>query len=301
MLSEQSGLPTQKLGSMQVQQVWTADRVWRKIVLPLFKHIPIWLVILGTMFPIYFAIITSIKTKDEYAYNKVLPSAAPTLANWAKVVAQPDFFVWFRNSVVVMLATALLSVVAGSLSAFAFSQLRFVGRDRLLHVILSLLVFPSIVLAIPLFIVFARLGMLNTLPTVIIIYMGVTSPFTLFILTGFFRTIPREILDAALIDGCSNTQLIWHILVPLTRTALITVATVNALFVWNELLMAVIFLQRESVKTLMAGMTFQTRFGVLDVPYAMAGLVLSTLPMIVLYLVGQQYFIKGLTVGALKG
>ena len=120
-------------------------------------------------------------------------------------------------------------------------------------------------------------------------------------LTGFFRTVPGEILDAAKVDGCTRMQLMRHILMPLTVPALITVAIVNANYVWNELLIAVIFLQVDKSKTLMSGLAAFGRFGVLDVPYVMAGLVIATLPMVLVYILGQQYFIRGLTAGALKG
>jgi len=291
-----------KVGNGRSQPgAWSFYRVKNKIIFPLLKHIPLWIVVLTTVFPIYFALTTSLKTNLEYSINKTLPSASPTLENYTQILMQPNFYVWVRNSAVLMLSVAILSIVIGALAAFAFSQMKFAGQNVLLQVLLSLLVFPTIVLAIPLFVIFAQLHMINALPAVIIIYLGVTAPFTLFILTGFFRTMPNEILDAARIDGSSKMQLIRHILLPLTMPALITVAIVNANFVWNELLIAVIFLQGQEVKTLMSGISAFGRFGVLDVPRVMASLVLASLPMIIIYIVGQKSFIKGMTAGALHG
>jgi ABC-type glycerol-3-phosphate transport system permease component len=276
-------------------------RINRRVIFPLLKQVPIWISLIMTLFPIYFVVMTALKTQDEYVSNKLSPSAVPTLANFVTVFSQPNFGMWFRNSLIIALSVSLISVIIGTLGAFAFSQMQFPGRRALLQGLLSMMVFPTIVLAIPLFVVFARLHLINRLPSAIAIYLGVTAPFTLLVLTGFFRTVPGEILDAAKVDGCTQLQLMRHILMPLTVPALITVAIVNANYVWNELLIAVIFLQVDKSRTLMSGLAAFGRFGVLDVPYVMAGLVVATLPMVVVYVIGQQYFIRGLTAGALKG
>jgi ABC-type glycerol-3-phosphate transport system permease component len=136
---------------------------------------------------------------------------------------------------------------------------------------------------------------------VIVIYTGLMLPFSTFLLASFFTTIPRSLLEAARIDGAGTLRTLWKVVLPLTRPALVTVIVVQALWVWNEVLIAVVFLQQSSLRTLMVGLpVFKSRYH-LDVPIVMAGMLLATIPMLALYLVGQRFFVRGLTAGATKG
>jgi ABC-type glycerol-3-phosphate transport system permease component len=156
------------------------------------------------------------------------------------------------------------------------------------------------VMVIPLFKVMIALRILNTYPSVVLIYAGLTLPFSIYMLASFFRTIPGAIIDSARIDGCPDMRVLRSIVVPLSGPAVVTIILVNALWVWNELLIAVIFLQKDELKTLMVGLTiFKSRYN-LDIPVTMAGLVLATVPMLALYFAGQKYFVKGLVTGAVK-
>jgi ABC-type glycerol-3-phosphate transport system permease component len=136
---------------------------------------------------------------------------------------------------------------------------------------------------------------------VILIYAGLTTPFSVYMLTNFFRSIPRELIESALTDGASHLRVLLQIVVPLSLPALVTLVVVNSLYVWNELLIALVFLPEDELKTLMVGLTvFRSRYN-LDVPVTMAGMLLAALPMIILYVFGQRFFIRGLTAGAVKG
>ncbi len=135
----------------------------------------------------------------------------------------------------------------------------------------------------------------------IIIYAGLTAPFSVYLLTSFFRTIPDELIESAMADGASHFRVLWQIIAPLSAPALVTLIIVNSLWVWNELLIALVFLPEDRLKTLMVGVTvFQGRYS-LDVPVLMAGMLLASVPMLALYLIGQRFIIRGLTAGALKG
>ncbi len=128
-----------------------------------------------------------------------------------------------------------------------------------------------------------------------------TIPFSIFLLTNFFRAIPRELIESALTDGATNLRVLVQIILPLSAPALVTLVVVNALWVWNELLIALVFLPEDELKTLMVGITvFRSRYN-LDVPITMAGMLLASIPMILLYIFGQRFFIRGLTAGAVKG
>ena len=187
-----------------------------------------------------------------------------------------------------------------SLAAFATSKMEFRGRLPLLKVLVSLMVMPPVVMVIPLFILMVRIGWVNNFASVILIYSGLLAPFSVYLLNSFFGSVHDEIIAAAAIDGCSTFQIFRYIMLPLSLPALTTLVVVNVLWVWNELLISLIFLQGDEIRTFMAGLTqFQGRFAV-DQPLVMAGALLGMLPIMVLYLFGQRYFVRGLTAGAVK-
>jgi raffinose/stachyose/melibiose transport system permease protein len=125
-------------------------------------------------------------------------------------------------------------------------------------------------------------------------------PFSIYLMTNFFQTIPHEIVEAARIDGCSNIGVFWRIMMPLSAPAVITLIVVNALWVWNELLIALVFMQKDELKTLMVGIAALRSRNYVDIPVTMAGLLIATIPIVVVYIFGQRYFIRGLTSGAVK-
>jgi ABC-type glycerol-3-phosphate transport system permease component len=163
------------------------------------------------------------------------------------------------------------------------------------------MVVPPVVLLVPLFVFGAQLGWISTFRLVILIYVGLMLPFSVYLLTSFFRTLPSSLIEAATIDGASSWDVFRRIVLPLSAAPIATLAVVNLLWVWNELLIALVFLQDDAKKSLMVGITgFQSRYN-LNVPAIMAGLTLATLPIVILYLFGQRFFVRGLVSGAVKG
>jgi ABC-type glycerol-3-phosphate transport system permease component len=142
--------------------------------------------------------------------------------------------------------------------------------------------------------------MINSFSGAILIYVGLLMPFSVYLMTNFFKTVPREIIDAARMDGCGTFGVFRQIMLPLSAPALLTLVVVNAMWVWNELLIALIFLQRDELKTLMVGIAAMRSRNYVDIPATMAGLLVATLPIVILYIAGQRYFIRGLTAGAVK-
>jgi ABC-type glycerol-3-phosphate transport system permease component len=262
-------------------------------------QIPLLVMCLLALYPTYFMLVSSFKTDEDYRTNSLgLPSQI-TLENYVRILTDENFPTWLQNSTILTVTSVLLSLVVSSLAAFPFSRMRFFGRTVLLNSIVALMIIPPIVLIIPLFVATARLQLLNTYPAAIMIYVATLLPFSIYLLTQFFAAIPSELLEAARIDGASSLHVLGHILVPLSRPALITLGVVNALYVWNELLIALVFLQSDRLKTLMIGVTlFSARN--LNIPLVMAGLVLVVLPIVALYLAGQQFFIRGLMTGSIK-
>ncbi len=208
---------------------------------------------------------------------------------------------WLINSFVITTGSVVVSVFIASLAAWGFAHFPFKGRETVLGVTVSLMVVPPVVLLIPLFQVGVHLGLISTLRLVIIIYVGLMLPFSIYMLTNYFKSIPNSILESACVDGASPLLIFRVIVIPLSGVPLITLGVVNLLWAWNELLLALVFLQSNEKRTLMVGITgFQSRYS-LDIPTVMAGMSIATLPLVVAYLFGQRFFIAGLTAGSVKG
>jgi raffinose/stachyose/melibiose transport system permease protein len=253
------------------------------------------------LFPIYFMVSSALKTNDEFAGNQLGLPHHYVLSTLRAALAGGDIYRWLLNSVLVTSAAVIASTVLAALCAYPLSVIRWRPGRAMLNVFIALMVIPPIVLIIPLFSMVSDLGQLNTYRSVIVIYTGIMLPFSTFLLTSFFRTIPKPLIEAARIDGAGSWRTLRSVVVPLSLPALMTVVIVQSLWVWNEVLIAVIFLQQNSLRTLMVGLTvFKSRYHI-DIPIVMAGMVWATIPMLALYLVGQRFFIRGLTAGSTKG
>jgi ABC-type glycerol-3-phosphate transport system permease component len=253
------------------------------------------------VYPIYFMVTTAFKSREDYLNS---PLGFPWPLEWGNFSAATQggsFGRWFLNSTVLALGSTALVTLIAALGAFALARMRFRGRSVLATMSTALMIVPPVVMIVPLFILFTNLSLTGTYPGVILIYAGLTLPFSAYMLTTFFRAVPRELFEAAALDGASHLRILWRVVLPLSAPALVTLVVVNTLWVWNDLLIALVFLPSDELKTLMVGVTvFRSRFN-LDVPITMAGLLLAALPMLLVYLFGQRFFIRGLTAGAVKG
>jgi ABC-type glycerol-3-phosphate transport system permease component len=253
------------------------------------------------LYPIWFMASTAFKGRDQYLNDTYGFPWPLHFGNFSGALHGGLFFTWFKNSAILSIGAVVVSTAFAALAAFAIARMRFRGRDVFLSINVALMIVPPVVMLIPLFTLFTQFSLISTYWGVILIYAGLTLPFSVYLLTNFFRSIPRDLLESAVIDGASHLRILWRIFVPLSAPALVTLVVVNALWVWNELLIALVFLPDEGKRTLMVGVTvFQNRYN-LDVPLTMAGMLLASLPMFVVYLFGQRFFIRGLTAGAVKG
>jgi raffinose/stachyose/melibiose transport system permease protein len=265
------------------------------------RHIVLLAFVVLALVPIYFMVANALKTDDEYAANQLSPPHHPVLSTLHDALAGGDLYRWMLNSVLITAAAVLISTVVAAFGAYPIALMEWRPGRIMLSVLIALMVVPPIVLVIPLFQMVVAAHQLNTYQSVIVIYTGLLLPFSTFLLASFFRTIPRSLLEAARIDGAGTLRTLGLIVLPLARPALVTVIVVQALWVWNEVLIAVVFLQQSNLRTLMVGLTvFNSRYH-LQVPIVMAGMLLATLPMLALYLAGQRFFVRGLTAGATKG
>ncbi|UCB45823.1 MAG: carbohydrate ABC transporter permease [Spirochaetota bacterium] len=205
------------------------------------------------------------------------------------------------NSGILTVGSVALCTIISLLAAYAIVFMSFRGKQIIMNSIISLMAVPIVVMIVPLYILFVRIHLMSTYPGVILIYSAVCIPFSIYLLTSFFKSLPGELLEAAIIDGCSNLKVLSKVIIPLSGPPVLTLIIVNALWVWNDLLIALVFLPRTDMRTLMVGLTvFKSKFN-LDVPLTMAGLLIVSLPMIIIYIIFQRYFIRGLISGALKG
>ena len=252
------------------------------------------------VYPVYYMVITAFKTRQNWLHDQFgLPNPI-TLQNFADAFSRGNIPLWFGNSLIVTFFSLIASTAVSALAAYAIARFRFAGRAFYFNSMIALMVIPPAVLILPLFVLMVNISLVNTLTSVIIIYSGLLIPFSVYLLVSFFRSLPSELFDAAAIDGCTNLDTFWRITLPLSTPALVTLVVVNALFVWNELLIALVFLQSESAKTLMPGLTTFKGHFTLNEPLIMAGTLIATIPMILLYLFGQRLFVEGLVAGAVK-
>jgi raffinose/stachyose/melibiose transport system permease protein len=252
-------------------------------------------------FPIYFMLVNAFKSNTEYITNAFGPPQHWTLSTMHQALSDGELFRWLGNSLLITAVSVGVSTAFAALGAYPIALMRWrVGR-YLLGMLIALMVVPPIVLVIPLFQEAVSLHVLNTYRSVIVIYTGLLLPFSTFLLVTFFRTLPPALLEAARIDGAGTLRTFVSVVIPLSRPALVTVVIVQALWVWNEVLIALVFLQQSDLRTLMVGLTvYQSRYQ-LNVPLVMAGMLWATVPMVILYLAGQRFFIRGLTAGGVKG
>ena len=270
------------------------------IAAPLARHAVLAVVTLAAIIPIYFMVTTAFKSQVQYAESQLGLPLDPSLTNFATVLGNPMFVTWMLNSILLTIVSVGLGIAVSSAAAYAFAWVEFRGRRLLFITFVALLGAPAVAMVIPLFRMMVEVNLVNSRLGAVIIYTGLMIPYTTYFLTAFFRRLPDAVFEAGRVDGCGHFSLFLRIALPLSKPGLVTLALVNTLWVWNELLIAIIFLQETSKRTLMAGLTlFQGEFSS-DVPAIMAGLVVAMLPMLVLYVTGLRYFLSGFMMGSEK-
>lgn len=256
-----------------------------------------------TLTPFYLMAVMSLKTGSEIAQN---PWSLPSVPQWENYVrtwriegTDVTFAVFFRNSLLLAALTTLGTTLSSSIVAFGFARLRFPGRDRLFVLLLASMMLPGIVTTIPSYIGFRYLRWIDTFyPLVVPTFFA--GAFNVFLLRQFFLTLPRELDEAARLDGAGYGQIYWKLIMPLSRPALVTVALFAFIGSWKDLMGPLIYLNSTENQTLELGLrTFQTIRGT-DWNLLMAGSVMVMIPLLILFFAGQRYFIQGIVMSGLK-
>lgn len=264
------------------------------------KHGVIIALTLFAIVPLYFMVTTAFKSRVQYAQDQLAPPTDPTLENFSAVLGNPMFLTWIGNSFLLTVVAVTVGIAISTMAAYALACMEFRGRQVVFICFVALLGAPAVALIIPLFRVMVVTELLNTLRGVMVVYIGLMTPYTTYFLTAFFRRLPVSLFEAAQVDGAGHWARFRRIALPLSKPGVITLTLVNTLWVWNELLIAIVFLQQNNRRTLMAGLTiFQGEFSS-NVPAIMAGLCVAVVPMFVLYVAGLRYFMSGLMAGSEK-
>jgi raffinose/stachyose/melibiose transport system permease protein len=241
-----------------------------------------------------------VKSQKELAHNPLGLPAAWQWGNFAEAWMRGHFSTYFFNSIVVAIPTVALVLICSTLAAYAFSLMKFRGKNLLFTIFLVGLTIPLSILIIPLFYDLLALGLLNTYWAMIFPQVAKTLPFGILLLRSFMEDFPAEILDAAKIDGCSTWGLLSRVVVPISAPALTSLLVFTFMWTWNQFVLPVVLIQVDEMRTLPVGLNyFQGRF-VTDTPIMMAGAIITVFPIVLLYMFFQRQFIKGITAGAFK-
>lgn len=256
------------------------------------------------LFPFYWAFITSFKEESEMFSRATFLPKNPTLDNYQYVFRDQSFILALRNSTFVSLATTLLSLAAGAFAAYALGRLRFKGRTLLMYLVLSMTMFPAISILSGLYTVVRQLGVFGTPLALLVTYPLFTLPFTVWVLTSFFKGLPDELEQAAIVDGATPFQTFRMILLPLTAPALVTTGLLAFVSSWNEYLFALNFtITNPAAQTVPVAIAKFSGIATEQEPIAeiMAAAILVTVPLLVLVFIFQKRIVAGLTSGAVKG
>lgn len=264
-------------------------------------YVTLGLVLLYTITPFLWMIFTSLKTdKEAVTIPPTLWPEEPTLAAYIQILIWGNFPIWFLNSTIISLGTALLSTLIGSFAGYGFSRFSFRGRATLIGVILASQMLPGVLLVGPYFKLLTTIGLYNTYPGLILAFTAITLPFSTWMLKGFIDTVPEELDDAALIDGCGSLGAYFRVILPLIAPGMVATVIFAFLLAWGDLLWVLVLTSGEKMTTVTLGLTrLVTQFRIIW-PQLMAGSMIGALPPLVLYLLLQNYLVEGLTAGAVK-
>ena len=259
-------------------------------------------IVVYNLFPFVWALISSFRPSNELFSTKLLPTAL-TLDHYAAVFKDARFVASLINSVIVAGCTVLIALGLGSLCAYALGRLPFRFKAPVLYMVLGMTMFPTIAILSGLFIMLRTLGLFNTRQGLVLSYLIFTMPFTIWVMTQYFRSLPKELEEAAYVDGASPLKVFWDILLPLTMPGLVSTGLLAFIAAWNEFLFALTFTVTDNMKTVpvvisqFAGTTaFEQPWGSI-----MAGSMVVTIPLVILVMIFQYRIVEGLTAGAVKG
>jgi multiple sugar transport system permease protein len=269
---------------------------------PWWMWIAVAAIVIFCLFPFYWLINLSLKTGADLTGGKIYPPS-PSLANYDAIFQDADFVRALGNSAIVAISTTALAIIVGSFCAYALARLRFKRKALILGLVLSITTFPGIAIAAPLFRLWSDIGLFNTLIGLIIPNLTFALPLSIYILVSFFKEIPKDLEEAALVDGATYFQAFRKVVVPLAAPGLATAGILVFIGTWNEFLFAITLTSSPSARTVPAAIAFFGGKTTFEVPYGQitAASVVISIPLIIMVLLFQKRIVAGLTAGAVKG
>ena len=259
------------------------------------------LLLAALLFPIYWMFVASLMPESRLFESRPLVPTAVTFGHYRALFDERDFLVPLRNSLLVSGLTTLVAVPVAALCAYALARLRMRGKGLLLAFVLAISMFPQISIVPPLYLILRELRLLNTYPGLVLPYLTFSMPLAVWLLTGFFRQLPRDLEEAAMLDGATRMRALRDVVLPLAAPGIASTAILTFLYCWNEFLFALSFTLGPDRYTVPVAITlFRGRY---QVPWGevLAATVLATIPVALLVLACQRRIVAGLTVGATKG
>ena len=260
------------------------------------------LLLLFVLFPFYGMTVTSFKTEDQMRSLVSMFWPSPfVVENYTQLLTKTDFAIWYRNSAFVAVSSTFVATAVGTFGAYALARLRFLGRAFLSSATLITYLVPPSILFIPLYAQIRTMGLADSLAGLIAAYPSFTVPFVTWLLMGYFGSIPEELEEAAMIDGATRFGAFRRIILPLAAPGVLAASLFAFTQAWNEFLYALVFISDVKQRTLPVGLSTFITGDVYGWGYLMAGAVLTTLPVILVYTYLQRYMVEGLTAGSVKG
>jgi multiple sugar transport system permease protein len=259
-------------------------------------------IVVFCLFPFYWLVNTSLKTGADLSTAALLPPS-PTLENYESIFRDANFTTALQNSAIVALVTTALALTVGSFCAYALARLKLKRKFLILAIVLSISTFPQIAIAAPIFKLWRDVGLYNTIPGLVIPYLTFALPLAIYILTSFFKEIPKDLEEAALVDGATNFQAFRKVVIPLAAPGLATAGILTFIAAWNEFLLAITLTSSTQARTVPAAIAFFTGSTQFEQPLGTisAASVTISIPLILLVLFFQKRIVAGLTAGAVKG
>lgn len=273
----------------------------KKNTVSVFVHAFLIIVSLGCLFPLWWAFASSLKTQQTVFTDLSFFPADPQWQNYLVAWTKANFGLYFLNSLFYTVCVVVGVLLIASMAAYAFSRLEFPGKNALFLLLISTMMIPIPGSFIALYVLLNKLGLVDTRLGYILPQINGGLALGIFLLKTFFDDLPKELEDSARIDGCGRFRVYWHIALPLARPALAVLAIFNILAVWNEYLLAMLVLSAKHLMPLQRGLMVFQGAHITQYPLLMAGIVITILPVLVIYLMLQKHIIKGITAGAVKG
>jgi len=260
------------------------------------------LMLLWTAIPFYWMVVTSLKhDKEIYGYEATLIPENPTLSSYVTILRDTPYLTYLRNSTVVAVGSTVISLIIACLGAYAIARLNFPGRALLARLLVCTYLVPASLLFIPLFAIMSALRFTDTLYGLTIAYLSGDVPFCTWLLMGYFKSVPAELEEAALVDGCNRVTALIRVVLPVSLPALVVVTFFCFTRAWNEFLYAYVFTSTNSARTITTGLVNFMSADVFFWGPLMASTIISALPPVIMFLIFQRWVVKGLTLGAVKG